>query len=335
MRYFLLIGAVAAAIAGYTVYWNTLANRAGERLAAARGTHGAVALDYGAVEVEGFPYRLAIGIENAAAGAADGHLWSWQVPALTVYLQPWNLYHAIAEADGDQAFEWRGGPIPFALTAAPETALASARRDGAHLGRVIVDYRDVALAAPEGPVAQVGRALAEAYPAEPGAERPGLRAGASLEAIEVHAGNIARLGLGTHIGRASAFLRFEGLSHPEDLASLGARIRAGRPISAEVLDLAFDWGPLSVAGTGRLMLDAERRPAGTLALRIAGHEETLDRLVAAGALRAETAANLRTALGLLGAIGADAEGRVPVSIHMSGGVAFLGPMRIATLPPLF
>ncbi|MDX5360163.1 MAG: DUF2125 domain-containing protein [Alphaproteobacteria bacterium] len=335
MRYLVLIGAVVAAIAGYSLYWTLLAERVDTRLDAARGVHGAVAVDYTVEDVGGYPYRLAARIADLAAGAAEGALWAWRVPALTVYLQPWNLSHAIAEAEGAQEIAWNGGPMPFAVTATPGTALASARRDGPHLGRVIVDYRDVALASRDGAVGRIGRAVGEAHPAENGATRPGLRAGVSLEDVEVLNGARDRLPLGPVIRKAAAFLRFEGLARPEDLATLPARLRTGRPVSAELLGLAFDWGPLSVAGTGRLMLDAERRPAGTLSLRIAGHEETLDRLVAAGLLDPQNAANLRTALGMLGALGADPEGRVPVTVHMADGAAYIGPVRVATLPPLF
>ena len=105
MRYLILIGLVVAAMFGYYFYWNSLADTlvAGiERWIDQRRADG-YEIDHAGYDVRGFPFRLTLVVEApriARPAAPNG--FDWRGDWITIYLQPWDPTHAIADLQGPQ-----------------------------------------------------------------------------------------------------------------------------------------------------------------------------------------------------------------------------------------
>jgi hypothetical protein len=112
---------------------------------------------------------------------------------------------------------------------------------------------------------------------------------------------------------------------------------AGWAAAGGVLELkgfAFAQAPLELAGEGTLALDDALQPLGALTIRAQGLPETIVLLERDGLMDAQSA---RTAtLMANGLAKADDAGRptVAVSLSLQDGYLWLGPVRLAPLPPI-
>jgi hypothetical protein len=86
----------------------------------------------------------------------------------------------------------------------------------------------------------------------------------------------------------------------------------------DIRGLTLVWGALDLSGNGLFSLDPALQPAGTANLRIAGHNETLDALVAHHLIAPRAATAAKAVLGLLSrkaAAGGPSEVRVPMALQ--------------------
>lgn len=103
----------------------------------------------------------------------------------------------------------------------------------------------------------------------------------------------------------------------------------------EVRWLKAEWGPLTLSAEGTVALDERMRPLGALSSEIGGLGPTMDALAAAGVVTRNTARLAGIALGLLART--PSGGGAPVigvPIAAQNGELYLGPVKVAALPPV-
>ena len=107
----------------------------------------------------------------------------------------------------------------------------------------------------------------------------------------------------------------------------------GGTVDLEWLHLA--WGPVDLKSSGTLSLDATMRPIGALKADIAGYAEVIDAFVNAGMIGEDAGRLFTTGLSLI-AKRPPSGGPPVISVPLTAqdGHLYLGPFRIAELPPL-
>jgi hypothetical protein len=104
--------------------------------------------------------------------------------------------------------------------------------------------------------------------------------------------------------------------------------------TVELDHVSLEWAPMAMEAQGTLALDPAGQPLASLATRMRGFAPLMDRLAQAGAVPVETAAAAKTVLMLMSK--PDAKGRpsVPVPVSLQDGGLYLGPARVARVPPV-
>jgi hypothetical protein len=100
----------------------------------------------------------------------------------------------------------------------------------------------------------------------------------------------------------------------------------------ELDHLALRWGGLSVTGSGTVALDPDLQPIGSFSGTIAGYDELMKALVAAGRLRPGDARLAGLALGMLAKPGPDGRPEIATSFAIQNGEMYLGPAKIGKAP---
>ncbi|MEE9318421.1 MAG: DUF2125 domain-containing protein, partial [Rhodospirillales bacterium] len=263
-RGLIAVAALALIAAVYAGYWNYLAGqvRAGiEQWAADRRAEGHGA-EYAAVAVGGFPFRLVAEISAPAlvlAGAAPG-------PA-----RPWS---------------WRG---PSLIIEARPWALAKVR--------VLAPGRHRVTAMAGGKRRQYdieAGALTATLDFTPGPVALTI----ALDASDIVYPREPVAGLGRTTKRLTLTIEVKGDLPPEIEAAAMARWRdSGGTLDVSRLDIRH--GPLELTGDGTGALDADMQPIGAFTLSVRGFNEALDRLEAAGIIKPNPAALVKTVLNKL------------------------------------
>jgi hypothetical protein len=335
-RVLVLVSILAALLAGggLSAYWLWSAERLAGRIAAwseqqrARGYEVA----YRGPAIGGYPFALTARFEDPRIASPRG--WRWQGPTLTGRAALWDPFTIEVDFSGlhRAAGPPDGAAEPAEAEAERATAVVHLQGDG-RVERAGADALGVTLRR-AGRVLTAGTVTARLGPLRPAAgARPQdlALAGAATEVT------LPEDGAGP-LGRSLRRLAFEavliGEIPPggrrrmlEQWRDAGGRLEIGR------LDL--EWGPLALQGEGSLGLDRRLRPEGEIASRMGGLPGTLDRLVAAGLLKADQAGLVKIALLAL-ADGTDGKGRpaVALPITLQDGRLYLGPAAVLRLSPV-
>jgi hypothetical protein len=331
LRYALLVGAVLAAVGGYGLLWRHLAGEmrvAAENFIAQRRAEGH-GVSHGPIAVGGFPYRLALTIADPAMTQAGSGL-NWRSRRITVFAQPWNPRHLIADAEGPHALTWpdQGGPRIARLDA--EKLRASVVTADGGWRRVSLEMvgADADLA---GQRVTVARLVAHARRAETG---PGID-------LALEADNVALpadAGAWGAVGRRISSARFEATASGAwpggpVIEALGAWRDSGGIVDVKQVRLTFE--RVALSGNGAIGLDPAWRPLGAFTLEITGHNALIDAFVAGGGMSARDAQVARIALGLLSKPAANGEPMVSAPVTAQDGRLFVGPVAVSRLRPLF
>ena len=102
----------------------------------------------------------------------------------------------------------------------------------------------------------------------------------------------------------------------------------------ELQSLRLRWGSLLIDASGTLALDNTLQPEGALTATITGQDAAVDVAVMTGALKPEQANAAKTVLGLLAKPSAQGEKAISLPITMQNRALFLGPAKIANIPPV-
>jgi len=138
----------------------------------------------------------------------------------------------------------------------------------------------------------------------------------------------SRLVLGNHIEHLAFTAQAKGALMP----TLAAWRDGGGIL--ELSHLQMDWQPLHVSGEGTLALDKRMQPLYAGTATIGGMFETMDKMTAAGAVRAQDAAMARMVLKALALPGPDGKPQLSVPLTVQENRLYLGPVKLMTMPDL-
>ena len=320
---------LAGAAAVYGAYWLATAEklRSGiERWAAQRQDEGQN-LRWTTLAIGGFPLSFRVEVAGIGLDGTRPLPFIAESPVLIGEARPWNLrfWWLSAPAGAQLAIPVEGATIK---TAVLDGTLALGAAEGT---AVTLNARDVALAGSSSVHLAQGE-LALTLP-----ER----------AAEDH--------------RDTAFtatVRLDDLTLPYALAPLGAKVDAltfsgsvkgawppGKLRDAlalwredggtiELQDGSIRWGAFAVSANGTLALDEALQPIGALTATIEDHDAVIDTAVAQGSLRSSDASLAKAVLDMLAKPGPDGKPQIKVPLRLQDRRVYLGPARIATLPPV-
>lgn len=333
MRFYLLLGAIAALIVGYIGYWFFISHQAERALAGWIEDRRAAgyAVEEQGLAFGGFPFRIRVDATAPAFGLPSGGA-RWSAERLAVIMQPWKLHHALAELDGRHLLRLPepGGTLR-AVELEVDTGLASVLADRAGRWeqiRMTMERLGVRDPARDGAVTSRD---AQLY------ARPGQREGALLDLV-VKAGRTDFDGPGlpaplrTPIDRIELDLTLNGTAPAPDLSPRRALEQwrdAGGTLDLNRAVLRQGKFRLEVSGT--VTLDAALRPLGALTAKVAGHRALIDLFVAAGQLQADQAASAALALDLLAVTNG---GTLQAPLTLQDGEIRLGPVVLGRLRPV-
>ncbi len=339
MRYLILIGLVVAAMVGYNFYWNSLADTlvAGiERWIDQRRAEGYL-IDHAGYDVRGFPFRLTLVVEApriARPAAPNG--FDWRGDWITIYLQPWDPTHVIANLEGPQRLAWTVGRVETAMTVLAEVAQISlildrggkVKRYSADLQRAVITL-DGQSPAPVARIRMAGRHNRGEDDARPDGS---IDFSFHVEQFELPADRTSPLGRMLENIQVLSFLPPPAPAEASRAALVRWRDSGGK---VDLRRFEAKWGPLEVTGDGTVALDRAMRPVGSLKAEIRGHEETLDALAAARQMSQRDAKTAKFAHKLLSRKGDDGRRFVKAPISVQDGWVYVGPVPILALPPMF
>lgn len=339
----LAIAAVLVLLAaGYAGLWWTAAGtlRARVEAVAAARVEAGLPTRYRALTVDGFPLALRARIDGAEA-ALDGPLagLTWHGAGLVASVRPWTPRRIRLRLDGSQEIRGPAGPV---LTATGRILAADFRLDGAgRATRLDARLRDLLLTPASGGAIAVQaadiayRAKGEAADgAATGGNPDGEGPTFALDASEIRLPDAAGGALGRQVSR----LIFEGQLAGDIPAGTTAAALAAWRDSGGTVDITHAearWGPLHMAATGTLTLDAEMRPLGAFAARIVNYEAALDLFAAEGVLAPREAAIARTVFALVARRPADGgPPALEAALTIQDGRLSVGPVPLFDVPPL-
>ena len=318
---------LAVAVLAYTAYWFHVAGllRKGlESWAEERRTHGwQVAWD--GLERSGYPWHIRLRLDHPRV--ADGKGMAWAADGLTGNADPFDWTRLRLEAPGRHHLEAPG--LALDMTVASAKAEVNLRRNGA-----VEDATLLVSALDAGDTLRMA-GLAVAWDplevAQPDHQTPTIRFSATGHGITLPP--LPGMPLDRDIALAAVTGRVMG-ALPD-----GSPLQAIRRWSAdggtvELDHVALDWEPLGLEGDGTLALDPAGQPLAALSARVRGFAPLMDRLAEAGNMEHGAANAAKLVLSLMAK--PDPKGRpaVPVPVSLQDGTLYLGPARVAALPPI-
>lgn len=330
-RFPILVTVLLLAFAGYTAFWFYARNTARDgftRAVAAMQARGE-AVEFESAEWSGYPIRLAVDIKGLRYA---GRGVEFEADTFRAEVLPWNPNHALMRADGNVRLALREPQRVEWIEFRPVTAIAALRVtfDGA-LRSADLELREVRADATDPDGRELAFAAARLQFDVRAATDPGAAVGASSEsyqlatsadALFISEGFAPTLGPRIDKLRVAAWAKnlppFQG--GVAGVADLSRQLQATNTV-LEIARLDFDWGGVSVRGTGRMTLDPALRPEGTLDTRVTGLSKLVDALTSNGTLQAN---------GTVPAL-PDAPGGTPIALAIKGGLITFGPFTIGEI----
>jgi hypothetical protein len=314
----------------YTAFWFFVAGRIADGIGQWAGTLRSQNLDlsWHAIRVAGFPFsfRAELG-EATLRDAATGPSGELTMPLLTGSAHPWNFrLWRLAAPRGLTATAGPTAPAGATLTA--DTARGSVAVGGDGGATIWLGLDNV--------TASSGIRLA-ARDADlwlnlpPPAQTHGERT----------------LGIALDVRELTLPAVPAPFHSPLDEVSLGVTVRGELPAAplrraaaawrdaGGTIDLdrfALRWGELAITGSGTLALDNDLQPMGSFSGAIAGYQQLLAALVAAGRMRAGDARLVGLALGVMAKSGPDGKPELSVPFTVQDGQMYLGPAKLGPAP---
>jgi hypothetical protein len=330
MRYYILIGTVAAVMAAWSGGWFYKAGQLREEIQQ-RASQSSQAREwaYRGMTITGFPFRLQVDL-NSPRVALRGQKREifWTTDQIKAVGHPWQPHHILFDLTGRHQFKTGPAGQKRELTLDSSEAMASVETDADNRPeRLSLDIKEIALRHNGDPALRGERLQLHSRPT------PGMPDGLDLavngKALEVAEGalpfNIVALPRTAKLVDLQATVT--GL--PEGGITLGGlpQWRDGGG-TLEIKKLRLQWGDMDISATGSLALDGEMRPIGALTAQIKGHDQLLDIAAANHMMDEDDMVTARAVLGLLAAAGG---GVLSVPVRLQDGQLFLGPAAIAKL----
>jgi hypothetical protein len=330
MRYYILIGTVAAVIAAWSGGWFYKADQLREAIQQ-RASQSSQARQwaYRDMAITGFPFRLQLDLASPRiAWRGQTHEIFWESDQIKAVGHPWQPHRILFDLTGQHRFKTKLGGDWRELTLDSGEAMASVETDAENRPeRLSLDIKKIILRHNGAPALQGERLQIHSRPA-PGMS-DGLDFALSGEALEVAEGALPRNFVALPRTAKSLDLQATVTGLPKAGLSPGGlpQWRDGGG-TLEVKRFHLQWGDMDISATGSLALDGEMRPIGALTARIKGHDQLLDIAVANGMMDKDDLVAARAVLGLLAAAGG---GVLSVPVRLQDGQLFLGPAPVARL----
>jgi len=345
VRLFIPIALVALLLAGYTWWWQQVANSvraSAGQFQSDQHAQGREAM-WDSLDVSGFPYRVQALVNNPRITAPDRGI-AWDGKSVTLNIEPLKPRHISLSFDGHQHVLYvkdgrliEGGVdtnkalvnIVAGLNGTEQVALEVEGLSGQ--GEYNSQHVEL--------VVQSAAASADVEDSDPDATTAPIAVTATLNNVALRGDIALPLGPTITLIELKAHLRYPSLA-PEGAAPslVSAWRETDTPIQIEGFKL--DWGGVTVDAHGDIKLDAQTRPEGRLNLKIGNHRRLLEVLRTEGWISAEAEPNINGALNTLAFMSGDPERRIDVTVAFTGGVAYLElfgllPIKIGPVHPLF
>lgn len=282
-----------------------------------------------ALEVGGFPYRFDSRIKGLElADPAAG--WAWSAPAFEVLALAYKPTHVIAVWPERQVIATPDGEVEILAEQMRGSVEFDVGTDLV-LDRLVIDMAGVRF---NGEGWQSG--AAKALVATRRAAEDRLHHDVSVEAREVL------------LTEAVRRLLDPGQVLPAAFETLLAQARVGfdAPLDRTAVEVAppaitsfrldrfqATWGELDLRAVGELAFRPDGTPEGQIDVKARNWAEMVTLAVNAGALSAEAAGRLTTALGVLSAMSGNRE-TLDVPLRFADGLTYLGPLPVGPAPRL-
>jgi|CXWL01.1.fsa_nt_gi hypothetical protein len=319
---------IAAALA-WVAYWFFLASQIEGRLAdwardqSARG----VTVSYAPPTRHGFPVlmRLELGVVRYAP--ANGG-WRAETPRLDLHVNVLNPYHLIVKSEAPITVTRADGAV---TTIQADALIASVRTANGALQQAGIEADNLRLDDPakEGELT-VRKLIANVRPDSRATDQYQLAFDVTGMTLPRPVRSFEQFGLDVDTMHAAIVVEHgAALIDNDEGDPLGPWREAGGSLRFEAL--AFEWGPVAVAGDGQGGLDAERRLQGALSLPI----EQPAPIFRALSQSPDASESTRRALGLLAAGYALSGDDITLDIEAASGVLRLEGLPVRTLPPVY
>lgn len=318
-----VLGVLAAGYSGYWLVLRAETLAAVDAWAEQRRAEG-WQVDLASPHVAGFPAALRVAYSRASlrAPASLGD-WIWTGERLELDVDPAAPTHPVARLHGTQT-------LNLLISGFQQQFTGAAREFGADVsvvdGTSTIRARDLTLRSLRGDTVRIGTASARLRPTGDA----DLAFNVSAEDVLLPVGTEAALGrrIDAAAIRGSVIGPLPGGPWP---AAIWTWRDAGGYVQVD--RMRVDYGPLDMAGSGRVSLDRGGQPVGQLNARLSGAGAAVDALRAAGAIRDSDAAGLKVAIAVLKRTpegGGTPVVDVPVSVR--NRTLFVGPAAVLRLP---
>lgn len=332
LRYYLLLGAVALGIAGYSGYWFFAAAQVRAGIDAWAEAHRARGLEiaYGEPKITGYPWRLIVEVDHPSIAMPTHPAQPrWAAPRIAAVAQPWNFRQVLIDLAGEHRIEFtqRGYRRKMLVTVPRGRAGYQADPTG-RLARLSIDLRQPALAEPAtGLTAKAERVQLHVRPGQ----SPDVTLELASSADGFSAQGLGPMPFGKVIDKLALQARLHGvIDGPTPAAALAAWRDAGGTVDIDKLLVL--WGNLQLDTRGTLALDERMRPLGALTAQMKGQDAVIDLAVAKGQMTPGAGSTAKAALAVLAAAGG---GVLSVPMRMQDGALYIGPAKVARLSPVF
>jgi hypothetical protein len=329
----LAIAALLLTVFGaYAAFWFVIAGRIEDGVAQWAGSLRAQNLDlsWRTIRVGGFPLTLSVTLSearlrNLATTAPNSEL---QVPLLSGNASLWNLrVWQVTASDGLSATVKLASGAVATLTAQKASGSVAVAAEGG--GTVWLRLSE--------PAADAGMRLA--------AGDADLWLALPAHMPQTH--DERAVGIAVDLRALTLPSVPAAFRNPVDEIALGVTVMGAVPAApprraaaswrdlggtVELDHFALRWGTLSVTGSGTAALDPDLQPIGSFSGTIAGYDELMKALVAAGRLHPGEARLAGLALGMLAKPGPDGRPELATSFTVQDGEMYLGPVKLGKAP---
>lgn len=326
---FVLLLALAAVV---SAYWWMAAGAVSTRLDAINGREAApgIRLSFTRKSVGGFPFRVDTVLDDVKIEIAStfGPI-VWRSEHLAAHALTYGRAVTLFEAAGRQILSWTDDDgVHHRFEFIPGTMRASILEAKDVFGRFDLDIIGI-----DSPSFDAARAQFH------------LRRDPNADALDlVFSADDVRLApqWRNAIGDSMARIRLDArLSPAAPLLAGGRDWREaaedwrGQQGALSIDQFEIAWGKLDAFGTGRIGLDGNRRPLGSLDLKIAGYRALLDEAAARGTVAPADKGVAAALLNDLAETGGDHAGRLPATFVFKDGAAGVGKVSAGLLPRLY
>jgi hypothetical protein len=340
-RVFLLIGVVvvlAMLAGGYFAFWRHVAQQLEAGVGAWAGEQRALGneVTFAWDGIGGFPFRFAATFRDPEIRWRGPHEeGSWTGATLHAEMAPWNLRQIEVRSDGQHSasLQLAGDPAAWRVTTTGLAGTIDLYNSGLLRGFTLaLQQPDVTL--PDGTaLASAAATIALDQP-----ETAPTDFNMTLARVTADFRGTA-LPPGTRVVTQDAIetLSFDAtIKGPMPLAPLKDALAAWRTAGGvvELNGFAFTQGPLSVAGSGTLALDAALQPEGAGTITTTGLSEALEILIRDGLIPADRALIARTTVKALEKPGPDGRMQAKVGLSLQNRTVSFGPVPLLALQPI-